>query len=212
MDPVSKAIEDLERNPKRFLATEGYERLVNLLRDGHAPDAVKRFLRGNSELVGDILWVVCELESVEPYVSEALLHISDSDKGTAAYAIEVVLRGSRSAAELRTLFERLRSSHAAVCAHAARVLAEQGVLRVIEVLRATGLAWAATMADNLSRGSLPDETVKDLLTDGGQERQVLGVALATLAIEKSASAMKVLQNSEQAWIREYAAWLQEMQA
>ena len=74
------------------------------------------------------------------------------------------------------------------------------------------MAWAATMADNLSRGSLPDETVKDLLTDGGQERQVLGVALATLAIEKSASAMKVLQNSEQAWIREYAAWLQEMQA
>lgn len=211
MDPVDKAIEDLKRNPRRFRSARGYERLLNLLRDGHAPDAVKGFLRGDSEFVGDVLWVVCELEHVEPYVSEAVLHISDSDKGTAAYALEVVFRGSHDGAELRTALECLNSSHVAVCEHVVRVLSGQGLARLRRILQATGWSWAIELADASSGGWLPREMVEELLSDK-QARQVLGAVLATLAIEKSASAMKVLQNSEQAWIREYAAWLQEMQA
>ena len=82
MDPVSEIVAELEQNPSRFRATDGYERLLNRLRDGYAPDAVKQVLRGEAAFVGDLLWTVVQLDSVEPYVSEAVRHISSPDNAT----------------------------------------------------------------------------------------------------------------------------------
>jgi hypothetical protein len=61
---------------------------------------VKQVLAGSAAIVGDLLWTVTELEDVAPFVSEAAKHLSSDDKGAAAYAMEVVLRGSHDPAQL----------------------------------------------------------------------------------------------------------------
>lgn len=210
MDPVHELVDELERNPSRFRATGGYERLLKLLRDGHAPDALKKVLRTDAEFVGDLLWTVTELESVAPFASEAVEHISSPDRGTAAYAIEVVIRGWCDRNQLRAVFQQLSSCDVAICEHAVRTLAEEGLARLEEIFEAAGWMWAAALAKQLKSTSLEHEVVESLVSDAARNRQIVGLVLATLAAEQDTSFVDCLVRSEEAWIREYGEWLEQM--
>lgn len=212
MNPIGKLVEELRRNPSRFRATGGYDRLLEALRQGHAPDDLKQLLRQGSDVAGDLLWTVAELETVQPFVSEACQHLSSPDKGTAAYAMEVVLRGSQHSDDLRAVLDRLRVCHVAVCEHAVRTLAGQGVGRLREVLDAAGYTWSRALADRLSR-SLSRGEIEGLIFDTSRDRQVVGVVLATLAWEQDATFAGAMADADEAWVRDYGEWLnQEFEA
>lgn len=206
MDPIDELVRELEGNPRRFRATGGYERLLGMLRKGYSGDAVKRALGEDRDLAADLLWTVAELESVTPYTAEAAHHISSDDKARAAYAMEIVLRGARDPAQLRAALAQLRSSEDAVCEHAVRVLAGQGLTRVVEILTTGGGAWRTVAAD-LSRVPLPPEVIEGLVRDPSRDRRVVGVALATLACEQDARWADWLSRINEDWIRDYGEWL-----
>lgn len=130
MDPVAELVGQLRENPSRFRDTGGYERLLRALRQGAAPDALQQALRDGTDLAGDLLWTIAELERVEPFVVQALQYLSSRDKGTAAYAMEIVLRGGREPDDLRAAFDQLHSCDDAVCQHAVRALAGAGLARL----------------------------------------------------------------------------------
>ena len=206
-DPVGKLVESLARNPDRFRDSGGYERLSHLLESGCPPDAIKSVLRGDGPIVGDLLWTVTELEDVAPFVSEAVSHLSNEDVGTAAYAMEVVLRGSHHRGQLGAALERLRSCDVAVCEHAARTLAGEGLARLLDILAAVGDSWR-TLAKELSGKPLRSKLVENLVTAGRRDHQVIGVALATLAYERDESYLDCLVRAEETWVHEYGEWLQ----
>ena len=209
MSPVSKLIEELERNPQRFKSTDGYGRLLDLLRDGNDPDAVKQVLRGQAEFVGDLLWTVAELDNVEPFVSEAVPHILSTSKGTAAYAMEVVLRGSNDSSQLGMVLEQMCSCDAAVCRHAVRIMSSQGLVRVAELFEAGGWTWAAALLNHLDNELRP-QILEDLIRSVSRDRQIVGLVLVTLASETDPSYVDYAKHSEHDWIREYAKWLEKI--
>lgn len=130
MTIIEKLMEELRNNPRRFRTTGGYERLIEALEDGHSHDSLKQILSEPSDIAGDLLWTVAELDTVEPFVSVALLHLSSEDKGTAAYAMEIVLRGGEGREDFRAVFDRLQVCDVAICEHAVRVLVAGGTQSV----------------------------------------------------------------------------------
>jgi hypothetical protein len=208
MNAVDKLVDELRANPKRFRATGGYERLIEALREGHAPDALKKILSESSDVAGDLLWTIAELETVEPFVSEAIQYLSSSDKGTAAYAIEIVLRGGKYSADLRAVLDQLRDCDVAVCEHAVRTLAGLGLTRLIEILEATGSEWCGALAKTLS-DQIYREEIERLVLHTYRDRQVVGLALATLAWEQDPTYTNSIMRSGEAWIRAYGEWLEQ---
>lgn len=208
MNPVSQLMEELAINPNRFRATGGYQRLLAFLREGNAPDAMKKVLGADSEIAGDLLWTVVQLEDVAPFVSAAERHLSSRDKGTAAYAMEIMLRGSQNPDQLLAVLERLQSCDAVVCEHAVRTLAGEGLTRLTEILEAVGGRWRA-LAKELSNGVIRREVIESLIADTTRDRQVIGLALVTLACEQDRSFADYLMASGETWIREYGKWLMD---
>lgn len=206
MESSSKIAQELLTNPRRFRATGGYERMLNLLRHGCASEEVRMVLRHHSDVAGDVLWTVAQLEDVAAFASDAGKYLSSPDKATAAYATEIVLRGSADSAQLREVLDRLSEADVAVCEHAVRTLAGEGMLRLVEILRLAGGAWRA-LSEELALGPLQRETVEALLTHRSRGFQAIGVILATLAYEKDKTARTALERSTEAWIRGYGAWL-----
>ncbi|WP_394851083.1 hypothetical protein [Pendulispora rubella] len=204
MDPVSELVDQLEENPNRFRETDGYGRLVSLLERGYPGDAVRRVLQKKDPgFAGDLLWVVAELEDVTPFVSEAVRHLASPDKGTAAYAMEVVLRGARDGSECREALQRLCCCDVVVCKAAVQTLAVEGLARLQEILEKAGWTWSTALAKVLSSQPVPRELFESLVADPSCDRQVVGAALCTLAYEQDAAYVKFLTRSEHAWIREY---------
>jgi len=211
MDPVRKILEELKANPHRFQRTDGYRRLLELLRDGNSPLAVKELLRGDASFIGDILWTVCELDDLEPYVEEAALHVDAPDRGTAAYAIEVLLRAADGSALLDVALARLESAPLPVREHAILVLAAQGIARARDVFRLGNWAWAAAVMDELLDQSRdPEIRVKTLVADSRQDHLLVGLVIATLVSEKDGRAVRVLEDSELEWVRDFGAELRRM--
>jgi hypothetical protein len=207
-DPIGKLMDELREKPKRFRATGGYERLLDVLRDGHAPDAVKQFLSEGTDVAGDLLWTIAELETVEPFVPEARQYLSSPDKGTAAYAMEIVLRAGHEADDLRAALDQLRACDVAVCEHAVRTLAGEGLGRLIEVLDGAGCTWSGQLTDKFS-GAASRQEIERLIFDASRDRQVVGLVLATLAWEQDRTFADALARSDEPWIRDYGEWLEE---
>src|SRR5262249_24475584 len=134
MDPVGKLVDELRKNPRRFRSTGGYERLLDVLREGHPTDALTQALVEGSDVAGDLLWTIAELENVEPFAPQARQYILSPDTGTAAYAMEIVLRGGHERGDLRAALDQLRDCDVAVCEHAVRTLAGEGLSRLREIL------------------------------------------------------------------------------
>lgn len=208
MDPVQELMAELRKNPNRFRATDGYERLLAVLNEGHSVNALKTTLREGSDAAGDLLWTVAQLASVESFVPEACEHLSSPDKGTAAYAIEIVLRGGDDVASLRAAFDCLRVCDVAVCEHAVRTLAGDGLGRLREVLGTAGHTWSVALAGELG-GAVSRTRIESLILDGSRDRQVVGVALAALARERDPSFSSSFSLSDQPWIRDYGSWLDQ---
>ena len=146
---VSLLVSELRADPVRFRATDGYIRLTKALEAGNNPKAVKEYLGEATEFAGDVLWSIAELEDVTDYVGEALHHLASADKGTAGYAMEIVLRAGH-APELRAVFEQWRVCDEALCEKAACDLSWQGTDRLGEVLAAAGEGWCSALALKLS--------------------------------------------------------------
>lgn len=206
VESVGSLMKELVSNPRRFRSTDGYERLVELLRQGDEPSELKRLLSEGSPLAGDLLWSAAELDSVEAFVEEASAYLSDADKGTAAYAVEIVLRGARAGHELRAALDQLRICDSAVCEHAVRTLVGQGSQRLIEILEAVGYTWCSDLARKISNG-LSREDVERLILDASRDRQVVGVVLATLAWERDSAYASTFAGAKEAWIRDYGEWM-----
>jgi hypothetical protein len=211
LDPVRSTLEELKANPQRFQRRGGYERLLALIEEGHPPDALEDLLGEESSFAGDLLWTVCELEDVERYVAKAAIHLSASDPGTAAYAFEVLLRGARDGACLEMGLNLLRSVPVPVREHAALVLASQGLVRAKEVFRLADWNWAADLVDEFADGSRTVEaTVDALVNDPRGDRQLVGLVLATVSSEQNEGALRVLEQSEAEWLRNFAERLRRM--
>ena len=211
MDPVRNILEELKADPERFQKTAGYQRLLALLQSGHSPIAVKELLSGDAPFVGDILWTVCELDNPQPYVEEAARHVAASDRGTAAYAIEVLLRGAQESDILEVALGCLETAPLPVLEHAILVLAAQGISRARDVFRLGNWPWAAILMDKLLDGSRVQESaVRALITDPRQDHLMVGLVLATIASEKDRRASLILQRSELEWVRDFAGQLQRM--
>jgi hypothetical protein len=206
VESSSKIIEELVADPRRFHATGGYGRMLNLLRSGRAFAAVRMFLRDHPEIAGDVLWTVAQLDNVKAFASDAEKHLSSPDKATAAYATEIVLRGAQDAGPLLAALERLLVCDVAVCEHAVRTLAGEGLGRLIWILRTAGGAWR-TLADELALGPIRRETIEGLVFHGSRAHQVVGLALVTLAYEQDASFADILKLSTEGWIQGYGEWL-----
>lgn len=203
---VRNLVAELQIDPNRFHATDGYHRLLEALRQGHPSGPLHEVLSKESDTTGDLLWTVAELETVEPFVSDARQHMSSSDRGTAAYAMEIVLRGARGRDDLRTALDTLRTSDAAVCEHAVRTLAGQGVSRLREILEVSNYTWSRTIADKLS-DSILRKDIEALVSDSSPDRQVIGLVLATLSWEQDRSYADCFAYSREGWIRAYGEWL-----
>jgi len=211
MDPVRKILQELEADPDRFQRTEGYRRLCELLQDRNSPLAVKELLRGHASFIGDILWTVCELDDLEPYVEEAALHIDDPDRGTAAYAIEVLLRAADENDVLEAALARLESAPLPVREHAILVLAAQGIARARDVFSLGNWPWAAAVMDDLLDESHDPETmVKTFIADCRPDHLLVGLVIATLVSEKDGRAVRVLEHSELDWVRDFGGQLRRM--
>jgi len=210
-DQVRETLEELTANPRRFQRTGGYERLLQLLQDGHSPDAVKNLLNGDVPFVGDLLWTICELDDVSPYVAEATRHIAAHDHGTAAYAVEVVLRGGDNMPELQAVFRSLELAPLAVCEHAVRVLAGQGTLRVRDIFRLISWDWAASLFDDLADSSHSAQRIlQSLIGDARRDRQIVGLVIATIASEHDDRAVRILEQSSSDWAHEFAVELRRI--
>lgn len=210
-DPVRTLLEGLKSDPSRFQKTGGYERLRQVLEEGGSPVAVKELLRGNATFVGDVLWTVCELDDLGPYVDEAILHITDTDRGTAAYAIEIVLRAARSREHLSAVLHCLEVAPSALVEHAALVLAAQGLSRSREIFSLGGWDWAVLLIERLLNGSSETESaVQEMANDLRQDRVLVGLVIATAASEQTERAIEVLEQSGVGWIHDFAGQLREM--
>jgi hypothetical protein len=211
MDSVRTLMEELKSNPHRFQKCDGYGRLLKLLRDGHSPLAVKELLQGNAEFVGDLLWTVCELDDLAPYAEEAVGHIDDPDRGTAAYAIEVVLRAAHDGDSLGAVLRRLEAAPIPVREHAVLVLASEGLVRARDVFRLGNWAWADVLLDGLLDGSRDAEaTLRALLGDSREDRLLVGLMVAALASEHDDRAVRILEQSEREWVPDFAMQLRQM--
>jgi len=211
VDPVRENLEELKANPKRFQKTGGYERLLRLLQEGCSPAAVNDLLKGEATFIGDVLWTVCELDDVSPYVAEAVHHMEASDVGTAAYAIEILLRGGDNRPELQAVFRTLESAPIAVCEHAIRVLAAQGLLRARDIFRLGDWGWAGSLFDRLARSShAAEQILQSLVGDSRQEHQLAGLVVATIASEHDDRAVQILEQSRSAWARDFAGQLRQI--
>jgi hypothetical protein len=205
MDPVSAILEQLKADPSGFQRSGGYERLLALLQEGHSPASVKALLTGNDSFIGDLLWTVCELDDQEPYIEESARHIDSSDPGTAAYAIEVLLRAAQGSKQLQAALQRLESAPVPVLEHSILVLASQGLSRAREVFSLGGWTWAAALIDELLRGSRHLEaTLETLASDRRQDRVLVGLVVATVASEKDGRAVRILEESKLDWVRKFA--------
>ncbi|MEO0460608.1 MAG: hypothetical protein AAF219_07180 [Myxococcota bacterium] len=212
-EAADSVFDELSNRPERFKATGGYDRLIGLLTQGSRSDihTAKQLLQKRTEYTGDLLWALCELDDLEPYVSEALLHTDDSDPGTAAYAVEVVLRGAVDPDQFRLALDHsVSSDDDAVVEHAARVLAGFRFHEIIEQFTAIGWSWAARAAEELNREPSRLEPVRDLVTNSEPDRHFFGVVLATLASRSNARAALLLRESSRAWARDHGQWLEEL--
>lgn len=206
MESASKTIEELVDNPRRFRDTGGYERMLDLLRRGRAVADVKRVIRDHPDIAGDVLWTIAQLDSVDTFVPDAEMYLASDDKGTAAYAMEIVLRGARDAGPLLAALGQLTACDVAVCEHAVRILAGEGLDRLAAILQTAGGVWRA-LAEELTPDPVRRETIESLISRGSRAHQVLGLTLATLAYEKDGSFAGVLKRSTESWIRGYGEWL-----
>ena len=203
---VSLLVSELRADPVRFRATDGYIRLTKALEAGNNPTALKEYLGEATEFAGDVLWSIAELEDVTDYVGEALQHLASADKGTAGYAMEIVLRAGH-APELRAVFEQWRVCDEALCEKVACDLSWQGTDRLGEVLAAAGEGWCSALALKLSSTLLTRSEIAGLILHPARERQVVGVVLASIARESDASYLELMALSTEAWIREHGDWL-----
>jgi hypothetical protein len=206
-------LQELKSDPRRFQKTGGYERLLKLLETGGSPAAVKDLLREGGEFVGDILWTVCELDDLGPYVEDAAPHVRDPDRGTAAYAIEILLRAAEQRDHLMFALQALESAPIPVAEHAALVLAGQGPVRAREVFQRGDWPWAAELVGELLQGSASSDviaTIKTLIADSRPARVLVGLLLATLASEQDDRAIRLLEASHGESMREFAGQLQQM--
>lgn len=202
----SKLIEELVSNPVRFRATGGYERILDLLRAGRASGAVRMLLRDHSEVAGDVLWTIAQLDNVKAFALEAVKHLSSPDRATAAYAMEVVLRGAEDANALAAALMQLETCDTRVCEHAVRTLASEGAIRLTEILNTVGGTWRV-LAEELSGGHFSRGSLEALFRLGSRAHQVIGAALVTLAFEKDAGYVRILKLSTEEWVRQYGEWL-----
>jgi hypothetical protein len=211
IDMIRTIVKELRSNPRRFQRAGGYQRLLSLLEEGYSPEPVKELLREDSSFVGDVLWTVCELDNVAPYVEDAALHMGAADRGTAGYAVEVVLRGAQDSAHLRAALSLLESAPAPVREHAVFVLASQGLARVREIFLLGNWEWAARIADDALSGPLDLEgTLKPLVDDSRAAHQLVGLTLATLAAERDERAVQIVEESRSEWARDLSVQLRRM--
>ncbi|MBX3375129.1 MAG: hypothetical protein KF817_14970 [Phycisphaeraceae bacterium] len=208
-DRIDQLLAELEHSPDRFRATGGFERLLALLEAGVHTDALRRFLHEHPEHVGDLLWTIVQLDDVEPFLSECLHYLSSPDRATAAYAMEVVLRSAKSEAQIGAALNRLVSCDIAICEHAVRTLSGEGLVRLVEIFRAGGWCWAATLTESLLHRSFRPEIVEELVTDSSRERQIVGMVLATLGQEVDRQSADALRRSVHDWVRNYGKWLED---
>ena len=184
METVESLVGRLVEDESGFKASGGYERLLHLLWNGHSPVPLKRALGGDGPHLGDLFWVAVDLKDVSPFVPEALLHLASSDKATAAYAAEVVLRGSREQEPLRVALEALRTADDAVRAHAVRVLAAQGLVRLAQLFQVAGWPWAAEIIRELEATPLTQELIQRLVDEESIDQQLVAGVLVRLASSK----------------------------
>ncbi|MEM6791926.1 MAG: hypothetical protein AAF715_30685 [Myxococcota bacterium] len=205
-------VSELETNPARFKVRGGYERLLKALRDPtNSAESVCRALRVHTDYTGDILWTICELEHVEAFVRDASEHISDADPGTAAYAVEIVLRGAHDDNTLQKIVDCLISREDyAVVEHAVRTLSGEGLARIEQVFLATGWPWVSQTLEEIHHHPFELETIQALIEEDRADRRFLGVVLATLASEEDERGIELLENSTQQWIREHGEWAREV--
>ena len=180
--------------------------MLDLLRQGEAASEVKSILREHPEAAGDVLWTVAQLDDVGAFASDAGRYLSSTDKATAAYAMEIVLRGAKRPGEIRVALDCLSQVDVAVREHAVRTLAGEGMERLTEILNAAGGVWSE-LSDELGPHHFQIAMVEDLLRHPSLGFHVIGVVLASLIYERNKSAIQVLRHADESWIRDYAAWL-----
>lgn len=175
---------------------------------------MKELLCGDAGFIGDVLWTVCELDDPSPYAEEAARHIDDPDPGTAAYAIEVVLRASHDSNRLGAVLRRLEVAPIPVREHTVRVLAGEGLLRARDVFRLGNWTWAAVLLDELQDKSGNAEaglaTLRALVGDSREDRLLVGLMVAALASERDDRAIRILEQSERQWVRDFGTQLRRM--
>jgi hypothetical protein len=207
-------LEELTSDPVRFQRTDGYERLLARLEEGCSPTALKEVLREDTSFAGDLLWTVCELDNVEPYVEEAALHLGSPDRGTAGYALEVVLRGAHDSRHLEAALTVLETAPPPVFEHGVLVLASQGLDRARDVFRVGGWSWAAEQVDELARGPQDIETTVEkiamLVNDPGPDQAFVGLMIAVLASEQDERVVRVLEESGPEQFQSIPAQLRKM--
>lgn len=210
MNPVDTLLAELRGNPERFCETDGYERLLRLLRNGIGIQSMSDAVRTAGPLAADLLWTVCELESTEPYASAAAAYVRDSDKATAAYAVEAVLRGSRRQEHIRGVFEGLRDCADAVREHATLVLARLGLGQLAGIFELAGWAWASLLVAQLQKEPLRHETVERLLATESVDCHIVAALLVTLAGYENPVFLDQLRYASSSWIRHYAERLSRL--
>lgn len=146
---VGDLVESLLRDPIAFRESGGYDRLIGALRRGASPEPVKAAILASSERAGDILWVVGELEEVEPYVQAAASRLRHPDVGTCAYALEIVLRGANEPDLIRRAFKQLDRGPGEVCAGAAPTLGWMELRRLKTLVSWVGDSWSRATATAL---------------------------------------------------------------
>lgn len=211
MNPVAALIDELQEDPRRFRSRGGYERLLEVLREGHPPDAVKAAVSQRAELAADLLWTIAELENVAEFVTVARPCLRSTDKATAAYAMEIVLRGASDGQDVRAALDALDASDEAVCEHAVRTLAGEGTGRIRAILQMAAYPWARVLGSGLTE-PVPRTTIEEFIAHDSRTRQVVGLALATLAWEREPTFAEVAAQAAEDWIRDYAAWLANREA
>jgi hypothetical protein len=214
VDPLRTILEELRSNPVRFRRTEGYERLLGLLENGCSATALHELLRTDADFVGDLLWTVCELDDVAPYVDEAVIQLRSSDAGALGYAIEILLRGARDAEHLTVAMHFLESAPTPVFEHAAFVLASQGLDRAREAFDNGGWLWAAQQMTELLHGSATPEDLSDTITSlvdsSAPERAFVGLMLTVLAAERAEGPVLALERSASQRFPSVAVQLRKM--
>jgi hypothetical protein len=172
---------------------------------------VKEVLLGDEAFVGDVLWSICELHDLEPYVQGAMRHLGAADVGTAAYALEAVFRGARGGAAAQAGLNQWLGSPVPVREHGIVVLASLGLMRARDLFSMGDWEWAATtIGDVLSRWPASENEMEALIYDPRDDRVLVGLVVGTVGSETSEGPVRIMERSELEWVRALGGRLRRM--